>query len=74
MYHLQIDHDLEPSKQIDHIFPIVYDLYDIARVARSDPCDLHDLSSTCFPGRVCTMQILQNLSLRPRSEELLQMI
>ena len=39
-------HDLDISRQIDDISPVLYgqyDLYDLAHVAGWDPYDLHDL-------------------------------
>ena len=44
---LQIYHDLDISTQIDHLFPI---LYDLAYVAGCEPCQLHGQRSTCFSG------------------------
>ena len=41
--------DLDISRQIN-LFPILYDLYDLAHVAGWDPYNLYDLLQHMFPG------------------------
>ena len=54
------DHDLDLSRKIDNIFPILYDLYDLAHVAGWDPYNPHDdldhvsWVGSALQGRFCT--------------------
>ena len=54
-------HDLDLPGRAD----IIPDLYDVlAHVAAWGPCCLHDLGQVGLLGRICSIQILRNVSLR----------
>ena len=61
--HPHSSYDLGFSRQVDNLFPILYDLYDLAGGARWNPSNLHYPAHVSWAGSV-TMQILHNLSQR----------